>query len=179
MRTHLQLTTPAETRRLELARACTVRFSRAHRGVCNRVCVCTVHGGVHHPVVVCVHVHRPANQLCKTRCNRALSRLRQPPELSRHDPDSSTQRAHSCSWPLRLKLYGSNWDTRARCGFHVRAGCVSPGVCTTVVWCSVCARARCTNRVCTDRPTVCAQNTVQPGVVAAPVTSRAVQTRSG
>jgi hypothetical protein len=79
--------------------------------------------------VWCVHVHgaptvctQPAGP-CKTRCNRASPRLRQPPGLSRHDLDSPAKRAHSCNWSLRLKHDGSNWRARARRGFHVRTGC--------------------------------------------------------
>ncbi len=172
MRTQLQLTTPAETRRLKLARACTVRFSRAHRGgVCNRVCN-RVHGGVH-------TTSQPASRPCQTRCNRALSRLRQPPGLTRHDLDSPTQRAHSCSWSLRLKHDGSHGRTRARRCFHVRTGCAHTDVCNRVhggVHQPVCVHVH--QPVVCNQPTSCVQNPVQPSVAAVPATSRAVRTRS-
>ncbi len=119
-----------------------------------------------------VETGRPC--VCKTRCNRASPRFRQPPGLSRHDLDSPTQRAHSCNWALGLKHDGSHWDTRARCGFHVRtAVCVHRRVQPCARWCVHQPGVQPANQ-----PTSCAQNTVQPSVAAVPVTSRAVRTRS-
>ncbi len=117
-----------------------------NRGACSVCARCT---GVHQPGVQ-PGVHRPTDRVRKTRCNRALSRFRWPPELSRHDLDSPTKRAHSCNWSVRLKHDGSNGRTRARRGFHVRAGGVSHQGCAhrgARRWCAVCA-------LCTDhRPT--------------------------
>ena len=130
-------------------------FTCVHRVVRAR---CT--GGVQ-----CVHCALCTNRVCnrgaptvqpcaQNQRNRALSRLRQPPELSRHGLDSSTRRAHSCSWPLRLKHDGSHGRARARCGFHVcaqgsahRARTVGDTVCT--VQRAVCAR--CMHRPCNRR----------------------------
>ncbi len=131
-------------------------FTCTHAGVCNRVCVsvvvCTNRWRVHWCAPTGCATSQPASQLCKTRCNRALSRLPSPPELSRHDPDSSTRCAHSCSWPLRLKHDGSNWRARARCGFHVRTGVHTPT--------DVCNRVHGGVHVCTvHEPVVCSQPT--------------------